>query len=83
MVGPGETVLTILPNTFRHFRGISGRRELELWGKGVLTWDDLRRHLSPQRPLFVNNHSRDAIVRQIEKSQNALPFGDIAYFATS
>lgn len=78
---PGEHSLTILESTFRHFRGISARRELELWRKGVTTWDQLRQHFSPQRSLFGDKNSRAPISRQIEESRDAFDKRDIAYFS--
>jgi ATPase family associated with various cellular activities (AAA) len=71
----------MLENTFCHFRGISRRRELELWKRGVTTWDELSSHIQPQYSLFGGNHSKAPIARQIIESQVALTNGDISYFA--
>lgn len=71
----------MLENTFCHFRGVSRRRELELWQKGVTTWDELSSYIQPQYSLFGSNHSKAPIVRQITESQVALTNNDISYFA--
>lgn len=60
----------MLTSSFQQFARISKRREVELWRKGVLTWDDLERFSSRQLPLFgdlfseVLRQSRDALARQ-------------------
>ena len=82
MPNPGTaSLLTMLENTFCHFRGISRRRELELWQTGITTWNALSSHLQPQYSLFGGNHSKSPIARQIIESQFALTNADISYFA--
>ena len=71
----------MLENTFCHFKGISRRRELELWEKGITTWDELSTHIQPQYSLFGGNHSKAPIARQIIESQVALTNDDISYFS--
>jgi len=39
-------------NTFQHIRGISAKKEFELWRSGVLTWDDLEKKQNLQLSLF-------------------------------
>lgn len=72
----------MLENTFCHFRGISRRRELELWQRGVTTWDELSSHLQPQYSLFGGDHSKAPIAQQITESRCALTNDDISYFAS-
>ena len=43
----------MLSNTFLHIKGISNKKELEFWWKGVISWDALESHLLPQASLFT------------------------------
>src|SRR5687768_6612297 len=42
----------MLPFTFQHIRGISSRREQELWRMGIGSWDELEAAMAPQTFLF-------------------------------
>ncbi len=42
----------MLANTFLHIKGISIKRELDLWCKGIYSWDALETLLPPQASLF-------------------------------
>lgn len=77
----GRSRPMVLESTFRHFRGISAKRELELWRRGITTWDQLCEHFSPQRALFGGSASQGPIARQIEESREAIATRDLAYFA--
>jgi uncharacterized protein YprB with RNaseH-like and TPR domain/predicted nuclease with RNAse H fold/dephospho-CoA kinase len=42
----------LILNTFQHIKGISAKKEIELWRAGVLTWDDLEKRQNLQFSLF-------------------------------
>lgn len=71
----------MLQSTFRHLRGISAQRELELWRQGVLTWEDLAARVSPQFPLFKEAVNATGSSSMLNMSREALRDGDIAFFA--
>lgn len=71
----------MLQSTFRHLRGISAQRELELWRQGVLTWEDLAVRVSPQFPLFKEAAIATGSSSMLSMSRGALQRGDVAFFA--
>ncbi|TSA19014.1 MAG: DUF429 domain-containing protein [Betaproteobacteria bacterium] len=71
----------MLQSTFRHLRGISAQRELELWRQGVLTWEDLAVRVRPQFPLFNEAVNATGSSSMLGLSRQALRSGDIAFFA--
>lgn len=71
----------MLQSTFRHLKGISAQRELELWRQGVLTWEDLAVRVSPQFPLFKEAVNATGPSSMLSMSREALQVGDMAFFA--
>lgn len=67
----------LLPSTFLHIKGISPKRELELWQKGIVSWDALEAALAPQTSLFedqsggLDTRSVLAQSRQALQEENA------------
>jgi len=74
--------MAMLENTFCHLRGISRRRELELWQRGITTWDAFNIHIQPQYSLFGGYFSKAPFAQQIIESRSALTNDDIGYFAS-
>lgn len=71
----------MLQSTFRHLKGISAQKELELWRQGVLTWEDLAARVSPQFSLFREAGNATGSSSMLSMSREALQRGDIAFFA--
>ena len=71
----------MLQSTFRHLKGISAQRELDLWRQGVLTWEDLAVRVSPQFPLFKEEVNATCSSSMLSMSREALQVGDVAFFA--
>jgi uncharacterized protein YprB with RNaseH-like and TPR domain len=65
----------MLENTFLHLPHIGPRTEIDLWRRGILTWDDLELHLKnwPE-----NTERRRLITKQLHESIDSR--GQAAYF---
>lgn len=72
----------MLQHTFQHFRGISAKREKELWEGGVLHWEKYEQVLHPQRTLFAPSDDGGDLDRAVRESVKALQDEDADYFAT-
>ncbi len=75
---------TMLKHTFLHFRGVSVRRERELWEAGVVDWLAFEDSANPQRRLFstADEDDNDAIRKARRASEAALQAGNAEYFAS-
>lgn len=69
--------VTALERTFVHAPGVGMTTERSLWEQGSLCWDDF---LRDPRAYRVGSASRDAVVREIENSRNALLSGIHQHF---
>lgn len=67
----------MLQASFQHFERISTRRELDLWRRGIASWDEFECIAGRQLTLF----GCDRYVEAVEASRAALREGDTAYFA--
>lgn len=67
----------MLQASFQHFERISARRELDLWRRGIASWDEFECIAGRQLTLF----GCDRYVEAVEASRAALRDGDVAYFA--
>ena len=70
----------MLRHTFQHLRGITSRRETEMWSKDVLDWPSLRRTLDPQPSLFGDERSESGLLHQLDASEVAMATGDAEFF---
>ena len=57
----------MISHTFQHIRGISAKKENELWRSGILTWDDLEQAKNRQLSLFDASAS-DSILSSSKKA---------------
>lgn len=72
----------MLRNTLQHFRGISAKRERELWAEGVLDWDEYEARLQPQGKLFnLPEQIGDGKSRELQQSRDAYTAGDTQFFS--
>ncbi len=71
----------MLPSTFRHIKGISAKKEAQLWRVGVLTWDDLEGRLNPQYSLFSDATRPTESLNLIRLSKEAYRVGNADFFA--
>ena len=55
----------MIENTFLHLPHIGPRTEIDLWRRGILTWDDLELHL---KDWPKNTGQRRRITRQLHES---------------
>lgn len=71
----------MLQATFQKLvRGVSAKKETELWRQGVRSWDDLEKIWSPQHKLF--GRSDDTLDQSpFSILRNALRNEDVSYFA--
>ena len=67
----------MLLNTFQHLSGISGKKELELWRSGVITWKDFERSQNYQLALLTSDDSENS---PLYLSQKALKEEDADFF---
>lgn len=72
----------MLQYTFQHFRGVSAKRERELWESGVHSWERYLEVLHPQQTLFDSSDDPSNVDRSVFESVNALKNEDVNYFAT-
>lgn len=73
--------LAMLQHTFQHFRGISAKRESELWRAGVFNWDRYLEILHPQQALFESALDSSGETKVVLESAQSLKQGDVGYFA--
>jgi uncharacterized protein YprB with RNaseH-like and TPR domain/predicted nuclease with RNAse H fold/dephospho-CoA kinase len=71
----------MLRHTFQHLRGITSRREGNMWNQGVLDWIAFRNALDPQPSLFGDSLREHALGQQLNASEAALSAGDASLFA--
>ena len=71
----------MLQSTFCHLKGISAKREIELWRQGVLTWEALEPRLNPQAALFREAENSINSCSMLSMSREALLNGDVKFFA--
>lgn len=69
----------MLKHTFQHLRGVSAKRERELWLAGVFDWSAYENIAHPQRTLFAR--SEDETDLRVRESELALAGQDADYFA--
>lgn len=72
----------MLRHTFQHLRGITARREQQLWRQGAFDWGAIPAALSPQPSLFSSGDGmpESDITRQLQSSIAALAVGDVSFF---
>jgi uncharacterized protein YprB with RNaseH-like and TPR domain/predicted nuclease with RNAse H fold/dephospho-CoA kinase len=70
----------MLQQSFLIFKGISARRERELWSTRIWDWAELEVLELPQKTLFDDPTGSSPTV--FEKARRALKSSDIGYFAT-
>ncbi len=68
----------MLTKTFIHAPGVGPQTERSLWQQGCSCWDD---YLSAKRPFSCGSASKDAFRKTIERSRDALAFGEHQFFA--
>lgn len=70
----------MLLSTFQHLRGIGAKKEIGLWGSGLISWDDVELRREPQLSLFptFSNGSRNGL---FYFSRKALEENDAEFFA--
>lgn len=66
----------MLKHTFSHLKGISKKRERELWERGVLDWAAYKRGLGEQLTIFGNDEPHHVL----SDSEYAYRHGDMAFF---
>ncbi len=71
----------LLPSTFLHIKGISPKRELELWQKGIVSWDALEATLNPQTSLFEDQPNGGNIWSILAQSRRALQDKNADFFS--
>lgn len=71
----------LLPSTFLHIKGISPKRELELWQKGIVSWDALEAILNPQTSLFEDQPNGGNIWSVLAQSRQALQEENADFFS--
>jgi uncharacterized protein YprB with RNaseH-like and TPR domain len=69
----------MLPFTFQHIKGISSKKERELWRMGIASWDELEAAIAPQALLFEDrcNWGIQSILAQ---SRRAFQEKDVEFF---
>jgi uncharacterized protein YprB with RNaseH-like and TPR domain/predicted nuclease with RNAse H fold/dephospho-CoA kinase len=72
----------MLQHTFQHFRGISAKKERELWTEGVFSWEQYEQAVYPQRNLFAHAEDGADTVSTVRESVQALLVEDTDYFAS-
>ena len=70
----------MLLSTFQHLKGISTKRELDLWRSGIVSWEDLESKKNLQLSIFTNGSffSKDSL---LYSSWKALEEEDIEFFS--
>lgn len=72
----------MLPLTFLHIKGISFKKELEFWQKGILSWDALEATLTPRQASLFQNQSGALDSRSIfTQSRQALQEENVDFFS--
>ena len=71
----------LLPSTFLHIKGISPKRELELWQKGIVSWDALEATLNPQTSLFEDSPNGGNAWSILAQSRQALREENADFFS--
>jgi uncharacterized protein YprB with RNaseH-like and TPR domain/predicted nuclease with RNAse H fold/dephospho-CoA kinase len=71
----------ILKASFLHLRGVSERRERELWRYGILTWEALRRQIATGSSL-LRGWSAERLAKALEDCRTPLAEQDVAFFAS-
>ena len=71
----------MLCNTFQHLKGISAKKEIDLWRSGKICWNDLEKTQSKQLPLFDNSNGSET--SPLYLSKQALLAEDVDFFVNS
>lgn len=66
----------MLKNTFRHLKGISKKKEQNLWRKGVFSWADYKAYAGEQLTIFGANEPDHELL----ESEKAYEESNIAFF---
>jgi len=66
----------MLKYTFRHLKGISKKKEQNLWRKGVFSWDDYKAYAGEQLTIFGANDSDHELL----ESEEAYEKSNVAFF---
>lgn len=69
----------MLLNTFQHLKGISAKKEQNLWRSGITSWDDLESIQNNQLPLFKDHDTWNN--SPLSQSKKAFKKKDTDYFA--
>src|SRR6185369_9732390 len=70
----------MLKYSFRQIKGIGAKRERELWGRGIYSWDDFEHENGSQLRMF-NLYSEES--NPLYESRRALEMGDADFFANN
>lgn len=68
----------MLASTFIHVPGVGAQTERSLWEQGCASWDDF---LTAGKRYSCGSASRETFQRTLEKSRDALAFGEHQFFA--
>lgn len=71
---------SMLQSTFQHIKGISSKKEQELWSQGVHSLKDLENWINPQMNMF-RTESADSKLNLLALSEEALQNKDVDFFA--
>src|SRR2546426_5887069 len=71
----------LLEASYLHLRGISERRERELWRCRILTWEALRRQIATGSSL-LRGWPAERLTKALEEGRTALAERDVAFFAS-
>jgi uncharacterized protein YprB with RNaseH-like and TPR domain/predicted nuclease with RNAse H fold/dephospho-CoA kinase len=74
-------LVPMLIHTFQHLRGITSKRELDFWRRGITSWDEFDR-LHGEQLLLFPNHKVDISDSPLTPSRIALANGDTEFFAS-
>ena len=66
----------MLKSTFQHLKGISKKREQEIWAKGILTWDIYKQKINEQ----LINTDKNKVCHILTETEHAYKNKDISFF---
>lgn len=84
---PVSDQLSTTPHSMLHvslrvLSGVSAKKEVDLWRSGVRSWDDLERHLVPQRSLLDDDPAQDSpLLHEVRACKTALASRDAGFLA--
>ncbi|MEM6406524.1 MAG: ribonuclease H-like domain-containing protein, partial [Pseudomonadota bacterium] len=66
----------MLKSTFQHLKGISKKREQEIWAKGILTWDIYKQKINEQ----LMSTDKNKVCHILTETEHAYKNKDISFF---